>query len=74
MSRTAAKKALHWSDARALLEKNNVKVLTAGIDEIPAVYKDINEVMAAQQDLVEIVARFQPRLVKMSPAGERPED
>ena len=37
-------------------------------------YKDIETVMAAQADLVEPVARFDPRLVKMAPAGERPED
>jgi len=37
-------------------------------------YKDINAVMAAQSDLVDIVARFDPKLVKMAPAGERPED
>jgi tRNA-splicing ligase RtcB len=38
------------------------------------VYKDIHEVMAAQQDLVEVLAEFQPRLVKMAPSGERAED
>jgi tRNA-splicing ligase RtcB len=38
------------------------------------VYKDIHTVMAAQRDLVETLARFDPRLVKMAPAGERPED
>lgn len=38
------------------------------------VYKDIHTVMSAQADLVETLARFDPRLVKMSPAGERPED
>jgi tRNA-splicing ligase RtcB len=30
-------------------------------------YKEIEEVMAQQRDLVEILARFQPRLVKMAP-------
>jgi len=30
--------------------------------------------MAAQSDLVEPIARFMPRIVKMAPAGERPED
>jgi tRNA-splicing ligase RtcB len=30
--------------------------------------------MAAQQDLVEVVARFDPRIVKMAPDGEPPED
>ena len=49
-------------------------MLSAGIDEAPMVYKDIDEVMAAQADLVESLARFQPSIVKMAPAGERPED
>jgi tRNA-splicing ligase RtcB len=30
--------------------------------------------MAAQTDLVDVIARFDPRIVKMAPAGERPED
>jgi tRNA-splicing ligase RtcB len=30
--------------------------------------------MAAQADLVDAVARFDPRIVKMAPPGERPED
>ena len=41
---------------------------------MPMAYKDIEEVMAAQTDLVEILARFEPKIVKMAPAGERPED
>jgi tRNA-splicing ligase RtcB (3'-phosphate/5'-hydroxy nucleic acid ligase) len=31
-------------------------------------------VMAAQADLVRVLGRFDPKLVKMAPAGERPED
>jgi tRNA-splicing ligase RtcB len=38
------------------------------------VYKDIDQVMAAQADLVEPIARFMPKLVKMARDGERPED
>ena len=45
-----------------------------GLDEVPGVYKDIHQVMAAQQDLVETLAEFHPRLVKMAPPGERAED
>ena len=37
-------------------------------DEVPGVYKNIEEVMASQQDLVEKVACFEPRIVMM--AGE----
>ena len=35
---------------------------------------DIAKVMAAQTDLVDIVARFDPKLVKMAPGHERRED
>ncbi len=74
MSRTAAAKTLDWRRIRAELDACGVTLLSAGIDEAPMAYKDIHAVMAAQADLVEIVARFDPRLVKMAPAGERPED
>jgi len=36
--------------------------------------KDVDAVMAAQSDLVESLARFEPRLVKMAPSGGPPED
>src|SRR5690606_36917119 len=74
MSRTAAKSAFAWGNVRRELEAQGVTLLSAGIDEAPGVYKDIHTVMAAQQDLVEIVARFDPKLVKMCPGGERAED
>ena len=74
MSRTAAKKQFTWEDAMAFLRKRNVTLISAGLDEVPMAYKNIDEVMEAQHDLVEPLARFDPRLVKMAPAGERPED
>jgi tRNA-splicing ligase RtcB len=74
MSRTQARKTLSWPDAQALLRGRRVTLLSAGLDEVPMVYKDIDQVMAAQQDLVEVLARFDPRLVKMAPSGEPPED
>ena len=49
-------------------------LLSAGLDEVPMAYKDIEEVMSAQGDLVERLARFEPRLVKMAPAAEPAED
>ena len=74
MSRTAAKQRFTWKQVRPLLDQAGVRLLAAGIDENPLVYKDIDQVMAAQSDLVEPVATFTPRLVKMAPAGERAED
>lgn len=74
MSRTAAKKQFVWGNVNRELREKGVTVLSAGIDEVPGVYKDIEQVMARQQDLVRPIARFDPKLVKMAPAGERPED
>lgn len=74
MSRRQAKKTISWAQVEAQLAAAGVTLLSAGLDEAPMAYKDIDEVMAAQRDLVEPVARFHPRLVRMAPAGERPED
>jgi tRNA-splicing ligase RtcB len=74
MSRSAAKQSFTWAQVKPQLAERKVTLLSAGIDEVPGVYKDIDAVMAAQADLVEPIARFSPRIVKMAPAGERPED
>jgi tRNA-splicing ligase RtcB len=74
MSRTQAKRTFTWDAAQRFLRERGVTLLSAGLDEVPMAYKDIDEVMAAQIDLVEPLARFEPRLVKMAPGGERPED
>lgn len=74
MSRAQAKKTLSWKDVEHILKERKITILTAGIDEVPIVYKDIQDVMLAQKDLVEPIATFYPRIVKMAPAGEKPED
>ncbi len=74
MSRTAANKSMNWKDANRFLKERDVTLISAGLDEVPMVYKNIHDVMAAQSDLVVILGEFNPKLVKMAPAGERPED
>ncbi len=69
MSRTAAKEKFNWKMIRPQLEAAGVTLLSAGIDENPLSYKDIASVMAAQTDLVDVVARFDPRIVKMADDG-----
>ena len=68
MSRKKAKQSFRWNHVKPTLEKAGVTLLSAGLDEVPGVYKDIEQVMADQSDLVEKVARFDPKLVKMAPA------
>ena len=74
MSRNAARKAFTWKEARSFLAANKVTLLSAGLDEVPMAYKDIETVMRQQSDLVEAMARFDPRMVRMAPPGERAED
>jgi tRNA-splicing ligase RtcB len=74
MSRTKARQTLSWEAAQRFLRERHVTLLSAGLDEVPMAYKDIDEVMAAQRDLVEPLARFEPRLVKMAPGSEPAED
>ncbi|MBI1841472.1 MAG: RtcB family protein [Verrucomicrobia bacterium] len=74
MSRSRALDTFEWSKVNRVLKDRGVHLISAGLDEVPMVYKDIHQVMAAQADLVEILGRFDPKLVKMAPSGERPED
>lgn len=67
MSRSKALKTFSWEEVNRQLKKAGVKLLSSGLDEVPGVYKDIHQVMAAQSDLVETLATFHPRLVKMAP-------
>jgi tRNA-splicing ligase RtcB len=74
MSRTQAKQTYRWNAVRQDLLKKGVTVLSAGADEVPGVYKNIEDVMRQQEDLVEVVARFDPRIVKMCGDNSRAED
>jgi len=74
MSRTKAKSLFNYKAVRNDLEKKGVHIISAGADEVPNVYKDIREVMSQQQDLVETVGRFDPKIVKMCGDGSRAED
>jgi tRNA-splicing ligase RtcB len=74
MSRSKAMQTFEWEKVNRVLRERGVKLISAGLDEAPMVYKDIHAVMAAQRDLVEVLGEFQPKLVKMAPHGERAED
>jgi len=74
MSRTAANAKFNWKDVQRHLQQQGVTLISAGLDEVPMAYKNIHEVMAAQRDLVTVLGQFDPKLVKMAPSGERPED
>lgn len=70
MSRSQAFKNIKQADVDAMLKANGVELLSAGLDESPQAYKDINTVMDAQKELVAIVAQFNPVIVRMAGSME----
>ena len=74
MSRKKGKEKFNLKAVCNDLAKKGIEVLSAGADEVPGVYKSINQVMAQQNDLVEKIARFEPKIVKMCGDGSKAED
>lgn len=71
MSRTKAMASITQQQMKDELKKHGVKLLGGGVDESPFAYKDISTVMQCQQDLVDVVGRFTPRIVKMDGAKHK---
>jgi tRNA-splicing ligase RtcB (3'-phosphate/5'-hydroxy nucleic acid ligase) len=66
MSRHAAVNRIAKADRDAYLRERGVTLLGGGMDEAPQAYKDIQSVIAAQDDLVEVIGVFTPRVVRMA--------
>lgn len=74
MSRGVAHRTVDRHAWKQMLRDHDVTLIGSDVDEAPMVYKNIHDVMAAQEALVDVVATFQPRIVRMASAKERPED
>ncbi|MEZ6039362.1 MAG: RtcB family protein [Planctomycetaceae bacterium] len=74
MSRRQATNKYNFRAVQKSLAARGIEILSAGADEVPMVYKNIEQVMADQSDLVESIARFDPRIVRMCGDGSRAED
>jgi tRNA-splicing ligase RtcB (3'-phosphate/5'-hydroxy nucleic acid ligase) len=66
MSRNQAKKNITPAEQAAYLQKTDVTLIGGGLDESPQAYKRIEQVIAAQDDLVQIIGKLQPRIVRMA--------
>jgi tRNA-splicing ligase RtcB len=71
MSRTKAIQNISKEELKDALQKYNVSLIGAGRDEAPMAYKDIHKVMDAQKELVDVVAEFSPRIVRMASDSSR---
>lgn len=71
MSRTQAIKTLSRKELNQRLEDLGITLIGADLDEAPMAYKNIHEVMDAQKDLLDVVASFHPKVVRMADDGSR---
>ena len=65
MSRAKARQSYTGSEMKKVLSREGVTLIGGGVDEAPVAYKDLDEVMNYQQDLVETIGKFTPKIVRM---------
>ncbi|XZF16484.1 RtcB family protein [Chitinophagaceae bacterium MMS25-I14] len=66
MSRRRAKDSITVSSMKKQLAAAGVTLIGGSPEEAPAAYKDLEQVMQAQQELVNIEGKFTPRIVRMN--------
>jgi tRNA-splicing ligase RtcB len=71
MSRTRAMESVTDKQFKDEVQKHGVKLIGGGKDESPFAYKDIEVVMKSQKQLVDIVGKFTPKIVKMDGAKHK---
>ncbi|MBD80171.1 MAG: RNA-splicing ligase RtcB [Crocinitomicaceae bacterium] len=65
MSRKKAKASITGSEVKKTLKSLGVTLIGGGVDEAPMMYKDIEQVMLNQNELVNIEGKFFPKVVRM---------
>ncbi len=70
LGRKAAISKLVKKEVAAYLKERGITLMGGGIDEAPQAYKRIEDVIARQTDLVDVVAQFTPKVVRMDSGSE----
>ncbi|MFY0254085.1 RtcB family protein [Chitinophaga sp. 30R24] len=66
MSRKKAKENMTVSGMKKILASAGVTLIGGSVEESPVAYKNIETVIAAQHDLVDIQGKFMPAIVRMN--------
>jgi tRNA-splicing ligase RtcB len=74
MSRRAALKTITKTERDKYLKARGVTLIGAGLDESPQAYKNVEQVMAAQSQLLDVIGKFKPIMVRMDGTGSKAED
>lgn len=69
MSRTRAFETLSEGGWREYLAERGITLVGGSLDEAPMAYKDVETVVSLQGDLVDLVGRFTPKIVRMDAGG-----
>lgn len=65
MSRKQAANSITRHALEKMLAEHDVHLIGGGLDEAPIAYKDIQQVMDYQKELVEVLGLFHPKIVRM---------
>ena len=65
LSRKRAMNSTTRSALNKMLREHKVTLIGGGLDEAPIAYKDIHTVMSYQRQLVDVLGKFQPKIVRM---------
>ncbi|WP_224994458.1 RtcB family protein [Cesiribacter sp. SM1] len=65
LSRQQARESFTGSELKKVLSREGVTLIGGGIDEAPIAYKNLEEVMACQRELVDVIGSFTPKIVRM---------
>jgi tRNA-splicing ligase RtcB len=65
LSRRKCKENLTKSELKKELKKHGVSLIGGSVDEAPMAYKNIDTVMSNQQELVKVLGKFTPKIVRM---------
>jgi len=65
MSRSKARQSYTNSQLKKVLSQKGVTLIGGGVDEAPVAYKDLEQVMMSQEQLVDVVGKFTPKIVRM---------
>lgn len=70
MSRSQAFKSIPEERWREYLSERGITLIGGSVDESPMAYKNIVTVVGFQRDLVDLVGRFFPKIVRMDAGGK----
>ena len=66
LSRSEARDYVTKDDLMNEVKFSGIELIGGGVDESPFAYKDIDQVIARQSDLIDIVGTFLPKIVRMA--------